>query len=141
MPKEKIKIFILEDDPIYRELYKTLIDVYVKNYDSKIDFYLNAFEAIGGVEKAGPDYWDIYICDLKVPFDSEKGSIEYFYALDLIRGFSLENVIIVSGYTSPEILKMAIDLNVMNVLGKPFHFEILVMNINYIIRNKKIMDR
>lgn len=135
MLKNKFKIFILEDEEVYELLYKQILQKHVTNYKCEIDFYTTINKATEALDTFGVNYWDLFICDLKLPLGNGGYSGEYFHTFSLLKKYNLKNVVIVSGYISPEIMQKAKELGAMNVIQKPINFELLAVNLNFIIKS------
>jgi DNA-binding NtrC family response regulator len=127
----KYKMLIIEDDNSICEIYKTGLS---DKYD--IEVCNNICDAELLINEKGNDNWDVFICDLKVPYnrDSERKD-EKFNTFDLLNSvIDTHKTIIVTGYMSPEIKDIVLSMDIFAILEKPADMKNLKILINSMMK-------
>ena len=125
------KIFILEDDIDICNIY---INFFKTNNICQVNIYHNIEEAVNAIKDNGIDYWNCFLCDLKVPLNAEEKEIVNFNTFDFIEKY-LEpcKTVVVSGYMSPEIKEEMTLLGVVALHTKPIDLNLLLITLNSIV--------
>jgi DNA-binding NtrC family response regulator len=127
----KHRIFIIDDDISLCNAYKSYLE---KDYE--IDICNDICDAELLIKDKGTDYWDVFICDLKVPYNrSVECKNEKFNTFDLIDEYiEPHKTIVITGYMSPEIKDMILSMDIFAIIEKPADIKYLKILINSILK-------
>ena len=121
---ELIKILVIDDEPVIRTAVKRILE-------NKTHYHITAVDSgREGLEMLARDSFELVLLDIKMP------DMDGLEVLRIILSIKPEqNVIIMSGYTTKETIKQAIDEGASAFIEKPFTPEKLLKFIKIYHKN------
>jgi len=133
--KKKEKILIVDDSKFICKQVKTILEP--RNYT-----LTSAFTAINGLEKLKTENFDLIILDMELP------DIHGIKVLEYIRkdsSFSKIPIIVLSGTSTPEIIRNVLKNGANDFLKKPFVFEEFILKvdlwIDYFKKDRELCEK
>lgn len=112
MNKDRIKILIVEDSPEWIKYHITLLNSFLEEGSFEIEFEMSAREGFNKVLKSHDNCYDLIISDLEMEDINGESYAGSWFIRNILKRKECENtkILIISG--SPDIQRVAKDLNV-----------------------------
>jgi response regulator RpfG family c-di-GMP phosphodiesterase len=120
------QILVVDDDQATRKL----LSLTVQKSGHACSQAENAREARGHLDK---DHFDLILCDIRMP-----GENGWDFTKTVLSDFPDTAVILVTGVDDPQLAATALDSGAYGYVVKPFKVTEMVININNVLRRKKL---